>query len=39
MRDISFNFTAVSKEMHLEPQHISDLGDEEKKIAKDAAEW
>ena len=38
MRDISYFFTAVSKEMHLEPQHVSDLRDKERKIAKDAAE-
>lgn len=38
MRDISFYFTAVSKEMHLKPQHISDLREKVKKRAKDAAE-
>ena len=38
MRDVSYCFTTVLKEMHLEPQHISDLRDKEKRIAKDAAE-
>ena len=38
MRDISYYFTTVSKEMHLEPQYITDLRGTEKKIATDAAE-